>query len=410
MERRLRVSDSEDMSSFCHHDAERMQDPFAFYAHARSRCPVARSDELDGFYYTLDHASAKQVLSDYSHFTSTQGVALPAMPSKMLPVDLDPPRQTRFRKTLNRFFSVEAAEQRRDAVQGVVDDLVDAFIADGQADLAAQLTRPTVTHFMLPLIGVPAEDRARLTREFDFLSNERTTDPEQFDRTVGYINGYLMSLIARRRAEAGPQDDYIQYLLDEPFEGQMLDDQGIFEVLLVTLFGALDTTHAASNTGLLHLGRNPGDKQRLLSGEVAWATAIEEFVRYASPIHFLRRTAKQDIELSGVAVPDDTPILASIGAANRDPARFEEPERCIISRDARDHLGFGAGAHVCLGRNFARVIIQTVLTTVLTRLPDYRVPEDFTPVFTAGEGRRMKSLPVSFTPGLPLANAIGAGR
>ena len=393
---------SEDMASFCHHDAEGMQNPFPFYARGRSRCPVAHSDALDGFYYTLDHASAKQVLSDYSHFTSTQGVALPAMPSKMLPVDLDPPRQTRFRKTLNRFFSVDAAEHQREAIQHVVDDLVDTFIADGQADLAGQLPRPPVTHFMLPLIGVPAEDRARLTREFDFLSNERTTDPDQFDRTVGYINDYLLSLIARRRAAAEPQDDYIQYLLDEPFEGQLLDDHGIFEVLLVTLFGALDTTHAASNTGLLHLGRNPDDKRKLLSGEVAWATAIEEFVRYASPIHFLRRTTKQEIALSGVVVPDNTPILASIGAANRDPARFDEPERCIISRDAREHLGFGAGAHVCLGRNFARVIIQTVLVTVLTRLADYRVADGFTPVFTVGEGRRMKSLPVTFTPGVPL--------
>jgi cytochrome P450 len=397
------MSGSEEISGFCHHDAEKMQNPFAFYIRARSQCPVARSEELGGFYYTLDHASAKKVLSEFTQFTSTQGVALPAMPSQMLPVDLDPPRQTRFRKTLNRFFSVEAAQQHRAGIEAVVDDLIDSFIADGKADLAAQLTRPTVTRFMLPLIGVPAEDRAALTKEFDFLSNERTTDPKQFDKTAAFIDHYLMTLIMRRRASAEPHDDFIQYLLEEPIEGRLLDDRGIFEVLLVTLFGALDTTHAATNTGLLHLGRNPEDKARLLSGEVTWANAIEEFVRYASPIHFLRRTARQDVALAGVEIPENAPILASVGAANRDPGTFPDPERCIISRDVRDHLGFGAGAHVCLGRNFARIIIQTVLVRVLTRLPDYRIPDDFVPLFTSGEGRRMKSLPVSFTPGTALA-------
>lgn len=395
----------DEMASFDHHDSERMQQPFDFYASVRSQCPVAHSDKHGGFYYAVGHESAKKVLSEFTLFTSTEGVALPAMPSRMLPVDLDPPRQTRFRKTLNRFFAVEAAEQYRGQVQDIVDGLIDRFIARGSADFAAELTRPTITLFLLPLIGVPEEDRERLTEEFDFLSNERTSDPDRYDRTVAYISTYLMELIAARRASTDSHDDYIQYLLDELFEGRLLDDQEIFEVLLVSLFGALDTTHAASNTGLLHLGRNPADKERLLSGDVPWLAAIDEFVRYASPIQFLRRTVKADGEFLGTHVEAGVPILAGIGAGNRDPEKFPQPEQCIISRDARDHLGFGAGAHICLGRNFARIIIETVLRAVLTRLPDYRIADDFEPVYTSGEGRRMRSLPANFTPGAALGSA-----
>lgn len=399
------MSNPDEIANFDHHDSARMQQPFDFYASVRPQCPVAHSNQHGGFYYAVSHDGAKKVLSEFTLFTSTEGVALPAMPSRMLPVDLDPPRQTRFRKTLNRFFAVEAAEQYRGQVEAIVDGLIDRFIANGAADFAAELTRPTITLFLLPLIGVPEEDRERLTEEFDFLSNERTSDPDRYDRTVGYISTYLMGLITKRRASDGRQDDYIQYLLDELFEGRLLDDQEIFEVLLVSLFGALDTTHAASNTGLLHLGRNPADKEKLLSGKVAWLAAIDEFVRYASPIQFLRRTVKADGQFLGVGLEAGAPILAGIGAGNRDPEKFPQPEQCIISRDARDHLGFGAGAHICLGRNFARIIIETVLRSVLNRMPDYRIPEDFEPVYTSGEGRRMRSLPATFTPGLALGAA-----
>ena len=167
----------------------------------------------------------------------------------------------------------------------------------------------------------------------------------------------------------------------------------------MTLFGALDTTHATLNEAILHLSRHPEDKNRLLAGDVPWATAIEEFVRYPSPIQGLRRTAARDFEFDGVSLHAGDPILAFNAAGNRDPEQFPEPDKCILSRDARNHLGFGSGAHVCLGRNFARVIIEVVLKTVLTRLPDFAVPADFVPSYTAGEGRRMKALPLTFSPG-----------
>lgn len=388
---------------FSHHDAGQMRDPYRFYADVRARCPVAHSDALGGFFFSVSHASSKQVLSSYREFTSREGVALPAMPSRMLPVDLDPPQQTKFRKVLNRFFSIERARLYRPTIEHVVDALIDDFIGDGAADIAAQLTRPAATGIMLPLIGVPIAERAALTSALDFLSNARTTDVDELQRTMGFISECLMSLVTRRRQAPGGDADYVRFLLDEPIDGQSLTNEEVFQVLLVTLFGALDTTHATLNMTLLHLAREPADKERLIAGEIDWANAIEEFVRYASPIQFLRRTVVEPIELHGVALPAGAPILAGIGAGNRDPQVFAEPDRCILTRDARDHLGFGSGAHVCLGRNFARVIMDVVLKTVLARLPDFSVAADFVPEFTSGEGRRMKALPMRFAPGQRMA-------
>jgi cytochrome P450 len=152
---------------------------------------------------------------------------------------------------------------------------------------------------------------------------------------------------------------------------------------------------------LLFLARNPQEKQRLLSGERDWPTAIEEFIRYTSPIQGLRRTLTRDTELDGQALKVGDWMFALHGAANRDPAVFAEPDRCLLDRSPNPHLSFGAGAHICLGRNLARLEIEVLLRAVLTRLPDYDTVAGFEPAYLAGEARGMKSLPVRFTPGAP---------
>ncbi len=392
-----------DTSSFNHHDTERMQNPYPFYSAVRQQCPVAHSDQLGGFYFAVTHEAAKQVLSDYRNFTSTEGVALPSMNASLYPVDLDPPRQTRYRKVLNQFFSVAGAQRRRDAWQAIIDRMIDGFIEHGAADVANQLTKPAISAIMLPIIGIPMQDRVEFTAAIDFLSNARTTDAEAMQRANAYIGSYLMQLSASRRQDPNVESDYLHMLIEQPIDGKHLDDADICKVLLVTLFGALDTTHATLSEAILHLSRNPADKDALRSGAVAWPNAIEEFVRFASPIQALRRTATHDFDYAGTGLRKGDPVLAFIGAGNRDPVTFPDPDSCILSRPTVEHLGFGSGGHVCLGRNFARVIIEIVLTSLLERMPDFTVPADFVPSYTSGEGRRMKSLPIRFSPGQRIA-------
>jgi cytochrome P450 len=383
---------------FDHHSVEQMQDPYRLFAQIRTGSRVGHSEVYGGFYFPTTYDAIKQVFSDFRTFTSTQGTALPLQPVTMLPIDLDPPQHTHFRKLLNPFFTIEAAARDRPRIEGIVERLIDKFVDRGSAELASELTRPTLAATMLPIIGVPTEDQPMLADALEYLAHYRTVDPAgSVERNV-LVATYLTALAAKRR-QSPPREDLLQSLIENPVGGRLLSDEEIFRVLLLTLFGALDTTHSALSEAIVHLALHGEDRARLIDGAVPWTVAIEEFLRFASPIQVLRRTVVSDVEIDGCPMSKGDVVLALNGAANRDPAHFPNPDACIIDRDPRDHLAFGAGAHICLGRNYARAMMDVVLKALLKRIPDYRLADDFVPEYSAGEARGLRKLPIAFTPG-----------
>lgn len=383
---------------YSHHDPDYAQNPYAVFSAVRtSGCPLGHSDQLGGFYFPTTYEGVKRVFSEFRTFSSAQGAGLPDQLVKLLPVDLDPPQHTRWRRVLNRFFTLEAAEDDRPRIQGIADELVDAFAARGHADAVNELTRPFLAMTMLPVLGVPIEDRRMIGDKLLWMVHNRLFDHDGWVARYMEIGDYLTALVGRRRTEPR-RDDLVQCLIEEEFDGRRLTDVEGYQVILLTLFGALDSTSSAMSGSLLHLGRNPRDKARLTSGEVPWEVALEEFLRVTTPIQALRRTVTQATELDGGRLEPGDYVLALNGAANRDPAKFPEPDKCIIDRDAREHMTFGAGGHVCIGRHFARVMLETCLKTMLRRLPDFAVPGDFVPDYTSSEARALKTLPITFTP------------
>ncbi len=385
-------------TNFNHHNPEIMQDPHALYAKVRSGgCPLAHSQELGGFYFPTTYEGVKRVFSDFRTFSSAQGAGLPDQLVRLLPVDLDPPQHTRWRRVLNRFFTVEAAEADQSRVQDIADELIDGFAGRGHADAVNELTRPFLAMTMLPVLGVPMADRKMIGDKLLWMVHNRMVDHEGWVRCYGEIAEYLTGLVADRR-NAARKDDLLQCLIEEEFDGQRLTDVQGYQVVLLTLFGALDSTSSAMSGSLFHLGCTPRDKERLRSGDVPWETAIEEFLRFTTPIVALRRTVVQPTELDGGRLEPGDVVLACNGAANRDPAKFPNPDEIVIDRDAREHMTFGSGGHVCIGRHYARVMLQTCLETMIRRLPDFRVSADFQPEYTPSEARALKTLPIAFTP------------
>lgn len=386
-------------TNFNHHNPEIMQDPYSLYAKIRSGgCPLAHSPELGGFYFPTTYEGVKRVFSDFRTFSSAEGAGLPDQLVRLLPVDLDPPQHTRWRRVLNRFFTVEAAEADRPRVQAIADELIDSFAARGHADAVNELTRPFLAMTMLPVLGVPMEDRQMLGDKLLWMVHNRMIDFDGWVVRYGEVAEYLTGLVAKRRT-AERKDDLMQCLIEEEFDGRMLTDTEGYQVLLLTLFGALDSTSSAMSGSLFHLGRNPRDKARLMSGEVPWPVALEEFLRFTTPIVALRRTVTQPTELDGGRLEPGVFVLACNGAANRDPAKFPDPDEIIIDRaDAGEHMTFGAGGHVCIGRHYARVMLHTCIETMLRRLPDFEVLAAFEPEYTPSEARALKTLPIVFTP------------
>jgi len=389
-------------ADFNHHSVDIMQDPYAMFRAVRSKCPLGHSNELGGFYFPTTYGEVKRAYSDFKTFTSTQGSGLPKQMVQLLPVELDPPQQTRWRRVLDRFFTPQAAEDDRPRIQGIADALIDGFITRGSADAVNELTRPFLAMTMLPILGVPLEDRVMLSDKLMWMVHYRTTDQEGWVARYMEVEAYLTGLIAKRRTELR-RPDLLQCLIEEEFDGRMLSDTEGYQVVLLTLFGALDSTSSAMSGALYHLAQHPEDKDRLLSGAVPWKGALEEFLRYTTPIQALRRTVTKPTELDGCPLQAGDVVVLLSGAANRDPAKFPEPDKCIIDRDARDHLTFGAGGHVCIGRHFARVMLEVCLKTMLRRVPDFVVPGGFVPRYTCSEARALTELPIMFTPGRTMA-------
>ncbi|HKY91247.1 MAG TPA: cytochrome P450 [Nevskiaceae bacterium] len=375
-----------------------MRDPYPMYEAFRTRCPVGRSERHGGFHFVATYAGVKKVFEDYTTFSSSTGVGIPPHPYKMLPIDLDPPQQTKFRRILNPRFTTEAVARKRGEIEAVVNRLIDGFIERGEADLAADLVRPLLPGIVLPLLGVPVEDQPRMSAWIEYLTRGRANDLAGVAKAGEDIGVYLMTLVATRRAQEA-KDDIIGLLLQSSIDAQPLTDEEIFRTVLIILFGGLDTTSAVMLESLLFLARNPEEKRRLAADACNWTDVVEELVRYTSPIQALRRTLVADTTLEGRALKAGDWIMGLHGAANRDPAVFSNPDRCVLDRFPNPHVAFGAGAHICLGRNLARLEIEVLLKTVLRRLGDYAPAADFTPDYLAGEARGMKALPVRFTPG-----------
>lgn len=384
---------------FNYYSEEQMQNPYPMYEEFRERCPVGRSEHYGGFAFVSRYDDAKRVFSDFQTFTSSNGIGLPGRPIKLYPVDLDPPEQTKFRRILNRHYTPEAAEAARPMVEKLVSGLIDDFIETGSADLADDLVRKTLPPTVLPIIGVPLNDLAVFSDWVDKTTRRRVSNPEGVVEAAHAMLEYLIGVVAERRKVATPPDDTLQSLIDADFKGQKLGDEDIARTLMIIINGGLDTTTVAVLESLLHLSRNPALAEGLRSGEYPWGPAVEELIRYYSPVTVMGRTVVKDVDLSGVQLKAGEYIHTMPGAANRDPRRFADADKCILDRADNDHLSFGNGAHICLGRNIARMEIQTICRQVIERMPDFRTAPDFVPEFEAFQGRAMKHLPVSFTPG-----------
>ncbi|MEQ9661084.1 MAG: cytochrome P450 [Parasphingopyxis sp.] len=384
---------------FSVHDPAQMQQPYAFYDDLRKKgCPVGHSEQLGGFFFTTTFEAAQKVYQDFRTFSSADGTALPKQPMSLYPIDLDPPHQAKMRKVLNPLFLQDTVQVHKARMEEVINAQIDEFIGEGKAELQEDLVRPVLATIILPFLGVPMSDRPEIAFKIDFLTRRRAEEPEQCATYGAELNEYLMNLVEERRA-GEPRDDIFQVLLDAEIDGRPLTDSEILGTATLILFGGLDTTSSALGEALWYLIREPDEARKLMDGEYNWYTALHEFVRYASPIQGLRRTVTRDTVLEGCPLKAGDFVMAMNAAGNHDPNKFEEPDRVILDRpisNEHDHLGFGGGAHICLGQHFARLLMEVLIRAVLTRLEDIEIEEGFEPVYAVGESRVLKQLPVTF--------------
>ncbi len=278
----------------------------------------------------------------------------------------------------------------------IVNAYVDHFAARGEADLVRELTFPFPVHVVAAMIGLPESDHPAFHR----LAVELISIGIDFDgaiRAARELRALFAPVVAARREQA--QDDLISVLANAELEGSRLSDEEIYSFLCLLAPAGAETTYRSSSNLLCGLLANPDQLDACAATEASIPQAIEEGLRWEPPLLSIMRTATRDAELAGVPIPAGAPVAVNLGAANRDPSRWDDPERFDLFRAQKPHIAFAVGPHVCLGMHLARMETRILLDVLFERLPNLRIdPEATDGGITGLIFRSPKELRVRFDP------------
>lgn len=359
-------------------------DPYPLYASLRESSPVLSL--MPGVWAAFRHADCAHVLRDGHFGRDFEGHISPRSPAAA-PLDSfavqglarmmltrDPPDHTRLRGLVVRAFTARRVEELRPRIEQIVDDLLDAVEPEGEMDLIGAFAHRLPVIVICDMLGVPEADRGRFLG--DYRVGTRLLDPvplspeeiAEADSRALEMRDYWESLFDRRAADPG--DDLISALMavEDADDGRLTRDEMAANINLLFAAGHETTTNLLGN-GMIALARFPAEWARLVDDPGLAANAAEELLRYDSPVQLTGRKVFEDTELGGQALKRGEQITCLIGAANRDPAIYADPEALDITRKGIKLLSFGGGIHFCLGAQLARTEAEIALRRLAQRLP-----------------------------------------
>jgi len=348
-------------------------DPYPLLRRLRADCPVARSDELDGYFIVSRYEDVNAVLRDHATFTSTVMTA-PAIPVEarpaVPPLDQDPPSHTRYRQLLSPFFTPARAASLEAVARDTARKLAAACTGTIEAYMAYCFPMPTVV--VSQILGVDPADYRRFETWIASTVDGQGVDPGSALDASTEMHEYLTALLARRQQE--PRDDLLTFLLTAEVDGEPLSDAERLGIAQLLLIAGIDTTANTLAHALLYLSENAEARKRLAGDSLLMTTAVEEFLRIYAPVSLVRGT-RMDTEVAGCPIPAETPVFVSIPSANRDERRFSDAEDIVLDREHNAHIAFGAGVHRCLGTHVARMELRVGLEEFLAAIPNFRLDD-----------------------------------
>ncbi|MEU2027057.1 cytochrome P450 [Streptomyces sp. NPDC016469] len=361
---------------------EARRDPYPLYARMRREDPVHRSPQ--GVWYLTRYADVEAALGDLrlSNDRDRMTRAYSALGGDLkefsrltdrlgrVMSNTDPPDHARLRKLANRAFTARRVEALRDRVETLVDRLIDAAVDAGpEMELIEAVASPLPMSVVCELFDIPEEDRPRVRdwfRRFGRLSEDLAKSEAAIDQYEDYLSG----LIRRRRREPG--DDLISALVATQTHDDRLTDSELLSTCFVLITAGDETTTHLITNGVLALLRHPDQLARLREDPGLMRGAVEELARYDTVTQAIVRVVAQDLEIGGRTLREGELVYLFLGATNRDPERFEDPDRLDLTRPGNRHLSFGHGPHFCLGGPLARLQTEVAVGTLVRRLPGLR--------------------------------------
>jgi cholest-4-en-3-one 26-monooxygenase len=383
--------------------------PHEMFEVLRREAPVFWHEDPEGpgFWAITRHEDVVLVNRDNELFSSWRRTALLMEPDdemlaqqRMMMLNMDPPMHTRYRLLVNKGFTPRMVGQLEDRARGYVNDMIDDVIEKGECDFVTDLAAELPLQVIAEIMGVPREDRHLV---FDWSNRmvgsddpEYNTSREEALDASAELYAYANQLAAKKRAN--PDDDVISALLHAEIDGDRLSELEFDLFFLLLAVAGNETTRNLIAHAQLALMEHPEERARLLADPTLIPSAVEEMLRWGTPVMHFRRTAQRDTEIRGQRIAEGDKIVIFYISANRDDAVFADPYRFDVSRTPNEHVAFGGGGpHFCLGANLAKLEIRVMFEELLRRMPDMEL---------AGPVQRLRSnfingikhAPVQFTP------------
>ncbi|MBY8841841.1 cytochrome P450 [Streptomyces sp. SP2-10] len=367
-------------------DPEFLADPYPAYAELRARGRVIRYEPTDQW-LVPHHADVSALLRDrrlgrtYQHRFTHEEFGRTAPPAEQEPfhtlndhgmLDLEPPDHTRIRRLVSKAFTPRTVERLKPYVHGLANELVGRLVEAGGGDLLTDVAEPLPVAVIAEMLGIPEADRGPLRPWSAAICGMYELNPPKDTaaravRASVEFSDYLRRLIAERRKEPG--EDLISGLIAAHDEGDRLTEQEMISTAVLLLNAGHEATVNATVNGWYALFRNPGRLADLRADHSLVPSAVEELMRYDTPLQLFERWVLDDIEIDGTTIPRGAEIAMLFGSANHDPEVFRDPGRLDLTREDNPHISFSAGIHYCIGAPLARIELAASMTALLERAP-----------------------------------------
>ena len=354
--------------------------PMPIWDDLRQRCPIAHTDRWGGSWLPTRYQDVQTLAKMVPDLSSISSLVfdLPeefdselfAGPKGAAPISADPPEQTWTRKALLPHFTPKAAEAQRSYTKDVCTDLIDSFIDQGKCDAASQYSEQITPKVILRVLGVDDDVAQELT---DWVKNILNVGLEGTDWTSYWhlIRTFFAAELRERRSN--PRNDLISSLAQQQANGTTLPEEVAVGMCALQVVAGVDTTWSVISSAIWHFATHPEDQQRIAADPSLWPSAIEELLRFYSPVTAGRNAAKE-ISYQEVKFEPGDKVLLNFPAANHDPEVFEDPHTFKLDRQANRHIAFGVGIHRCTGANLARMEIDVALSNSQRTLSNHNSP------------------------------------
>jgi len=379
-------------------------DPFPAFAWMREHAP-AYFDETSGVWGITRYQDVREISKDPDTFSNAGGIRPDGFPLPMM-IETDAPEHVRRRRLVSEGFTPKRIRESEDGIRAICDAIIDRVCEQGSADFVNDIAAPLPMIVIGNMLGVAPEDRDDLLRwSDDMLKSLGSPDPTAMDTAAVAAMEYAeyITAVAEQRRRDNQSDDLIGTLVHAEIEGNRLDEGSIIYESLLILIGGDETTRHVISGGMYELLRHPDQLKSLVADRALLPAAVEEMLRWVSPIKNMARTMTRDVELHGETLREGQKLLLLYPSANRDAAVFTAPEEFDITRSPNDHMAFGFGSHFCLGNRLARMELSVMFDRLFDRLPDLALADDRPPPTRAANFvSGYETMPVVFTPSAPV--------